>query len=221
MSSPHGKDIQYGGTNYYSHSLDNDFREAADVLRRLSSRLYALEYIDLTGCTKWAPALRWTGIDFTDQTDASSSLEDSPESTAHIQVEGIDWRTSWLKLHTLKLSSAITLTEASHFLQISSFAKGIQEAKATQKMLAWWMKKGGRKGEWVDVEHDNNDVYHEFWRGKTDQERKNRALLNMADNLKEVEEELVLMTSLFDQGGQEVQDEEREVYDGRDSDRLS
>lgn len=36
MSPSRGRDIQYGGTNYYSHSLDSDFREAASILRRLA-----------------------------------------------------------------------------------------------------------------------------------------------------------------------------------------
>jgi hypothetical protein len=37
MSPGRGRDVQYGGTNYYSHSLDSDFREAASILRRLAS----------------------------------------------------------------------------------------------------------------------------------------------------------------------------------------
>jgi hypothetical protein len=37
MSSSYGKDVQYGGTNYYSHSIDADFREAAAILRRLAT----------------------------------------------------------------------------------------------------------------------------------------------------------------------------------------
>ncbi len=53
VQTKHGQDIQYGGTNYYSHTLDNDFREAADILRRLADRLPGLEYLDLTGCVDW------------------------------------------------------------------------------------------------------------------------------------------------------------------------
>lgn len=37
MSPSRGQDVQYGGTNYYSHSLDSDYREAASILRRLAN----------------------------------------------------------------------------------------------------------------------------------------------------------------------------------------
>lgn len=202
MSSPHGKDIQYGGTNFYSHSLDDDFREAADVLRRLANRLYALEYLDVTGCTKWVQALRWTGIDFHAQAEPTSSMGGMSHPSPHVQVEGIDWRTSWLRLHTLKLNSSVLLMESSPLPQISLYAKGVREARAASRMLAWWMKKGNRKGIWVDVEWDDKTLYDDFWRGRSDQDRMNRVLLDSADSTKEIDEEIVLMTSLFDQGGQ-------------------
>lgn len=37
MSPNRGRDVQYGGTNFYSHSIDSNFREAASILRRLAS----------------------------------------------------------------------------------------------------------------------------------------------------------------------------------------
>ncbi len=49
--------MQYGGTAAYSHSLDDDWAEAVAVLHRLSQNLYGLEYLDLTGCGPWLPAL--------------------------------------------------------------------------------------------------------------------------------------------------------------------
>lgn len=92
MASRYAKDVQYGGTNYYSHSLDGDFREAAEVLRRLAGKLYNLEYLDLTGCADWIRALRWVG----DGDDAD---------------RGVDWGTQWVKLHTLKAHSGLTLSD--------------------------------------------------------------------------------------------------------------
>lgn len=80
MSSPYGKDIQYGGTNYYSHSLDNDFREAAAILKRLANHSYNLEYLDLEGCTDWLQALKWIG------------------------ESGIDWSSQWVKMKTISKS---------------------------------------------------------------------------------------------------------------------
>ena len=43
MSPSRGRDIQYGATNYYSHSIDSDFREAASILRRLASSKFMRE----------------------------------------------------------------------------------------------------------------------------------------------------------------------------------
>ncbi|KAH8597340.1 hypothetical protein B0O99DRAFT_478191, partial [Bisporella sp. PMI_857] len=85
MASPIGKNIQLGGRNIYSHSLDHDFREAASIMRRLAGLLYGLEYLDLSGCTDWAPALRWKG-------DGEM---------------GVDWSSHWAKLTTLKIKSGI------------------------------------------------------------------------------------------------------------------
>lgn len=92
MASRYAKDVQYGGTNYYSHSLDGDFREAAEVLRRLAAKLYNLEYLDLTGCADWIRALRWIGEG--DDCD-----------------RGIDWGTQWVKLQMLKVHSGLALSE--------------------------------------------------------------------------------------------------------------
>ncbi|KAH8775185.1 hypothetical protein BGZ57DRAFT_942082 [Hyaloscypha finlandica] len=105
VTSRFDKDIQYGGTGFYSHSLDNDFREASDVLRRLAGRLYGLEYLDLTGCAEWLRALRWTG--------------DVGEGG------GIDWGGQWVKLHILKLFSGVELNEEKREAHGSRFLKMI------------------------------------------------------------------------------------------------
>lgn len=57
VDSPLGRLFQYGGTGAYSHSLDNDWAEAVLLMRKLSKALYGLEYLDLTGCASWLPAL--------------------------------------------------------------------------------------------------------------------------------------------------------------------
>ncbi|KAJ9423830.1 hypothetical protein QL093DRAFT_2276850 [Fusarium oxysporum] len=69
VSSPQGR-YTYGGTNLYSHSLDHDWSEALLVLRMLSKNIYALEFLDLTGCCPWFPALMAeTGHDFVNWAD--------------------------------------------------------------------------------------------------------------------------------------------------------
>lgn len=82
MSSPQRGNIPYAGTNYYSHSLDDDWSEALLILRMLSKSMYALEFLDLTGCSSWAKAL---------------TLEDKD---SHDQV---DWAGDWGKVTTLRM----------------------------------------------------------------------------------------------------------------------
>lgn len=61
MASVHGRPVNYGATGYYAHTLDNDWSEAAGILRRLSISLYALEWLDLDGCNEWIRALVYSG----------------------------------------------------------------------------------------------------------------------------------------------------------------
>ncbi|KAK3319327.1 hypothetical protein B0H66DRAFT_623999 [Apodospora peruviana] len=87
--SAQGRVVQYGGTGPYSHSLDNDWSEAVMVARRLSKSLYELEYLDLTGCAGWSPAL-W--------------------SSAEHDV--VDWVGQWGKISTILLYPGYELGEA-------------------------------------------------------------------------------------------------------------
>jgi len=48
----------FGGTDMYS-AFDNDWREAAGILRSLSRNLYCLTWLDLSGCGPWLTALTW------------------------------------------------------------------------------------------------------------------------------------------------------------------
>ncbi|PMD19237.1 hypothetical protein NA56DRAFT_660715 [Hyaloscypha hepaticicola] len=153
---------------FLSHSLDNDFREASDVLRRLSGRLYGLEYLDLTGNSHWLRALRWTG-------DVG-------------EEGGIDWGAHWVKLHTLKLYSGVDLREVTEFADVVAFVQAYKEALATEDCLSWWMRKGRVTGErdgtrttWVEVVKGDLEQYEGLWQGEGVQERKRRAL----DALKE------------------------------------
>ncbi|KAK5719417.1 hypothetical protein LTR15_007940 [Elasticomyces elasticus] len=56
VSSRHSPDVRAGGTHYYS-SLDDDYIEAAALLRQLSSNLLCIQWLDLEGCADWFPAL--------------------------------------------------------------------------------------------------------------------------------------------------------------------
>lgn len=201
MSTRFGKDVQYGGTNFYSHTLDNDYREAADVLRRLASRLYSLEYLDLSGCSEWVKALRWTGLENKDPLEIHNEeyvLDLGAKEAVDREsiTQGIDWATQFLKLTTLKLSSNMILTPDSTALEIRAFVVNVKEAKATQKVLKWWMSRGNRAGKWVDVVYDDWTVYRDFWKGETGaEERRKRGLLHVLgfrNNTRDGDEDLQL-----------------------------
>ncbi|OAR00988.1 hypothetical protein LLEC1_05485 [Akanthomyces lecanii] len=88
VGSPQGHRIPYGGTNYYSHSIDHDWSEALLVLKKLSQSLYSLEYLDLTGCASWFKALK---------------LEE--------QHDYVDWVNNWGKITRLRLKMGWALAD--------------------------------------------------------------------------------------------------------------
>ena len=53
--TPHGN-VNYGASNFYS-AYDNDWSEAASILRRLGKSTYCLKWLDLVGCYPWVKAL--------------------------------------------------------------------------------------------------------------------------------------------------------------------
>ncbi|CAF9935327.1 MAG: hypothetical protein HETSPECPRED_009746 [Heterodermia speciosa] len=73
--SPAGN-IDYGASNFYS-TADDDFSEAAGVLKRLSKATYCLQWLDLTGCCEWLHVLR--------------------------EHDGPDWGGAWRGLETVKV----------------------------------------------------------------------------------------------------------------------
>jgi len=56
IASQHGPEVRAGGSHYYS-GIDQDFSEAASLLRQLSGNLLCLQWLDLEGCAEWVPAL--------------------------------------------------------------------------------------------------------------------------------------------------------------------
>ena len=60
--TPQGN-VNFGASNFYS-GFDNDWTEAASILRRLSKSTYCLKWLDLTGCFPWVQALKYDLIDW-------------------------------------------------------------------------------------------------------------------------------------------------------------
>ncbi|KAF3055744.1 hypothetical protein GL218_07271 [Daldinia childiae] len=133
MASPlTGRTVQYGGTGPYSHNLDGDWSEAILVLKRLSKSLYSLEYLDLTGCGDWFPALR-------------------EESDGDFTIDFVDWVGDWGKITTLRLCSGYALSDYSLDGQVLRFADWIESATAVEKHIR--AQRSGR-GRWITVEKD-------------------------------------------------------------------
>ena len=123
--------IRLSGTGFYSHTLDNDFDEASNILRRLSLNTVCLEWLDLEGCSSWWPALIWGRGPVSNQNSelqstlpAASDLEDAsqpntesqdarPSSVQAIEAAsewcsqmsfGPDWNGPWRSVRYLRLS---------------------------------------------------------------------------------------------------------------------
>jgi hypothetical protein len=136
MSSQYTSNAQYGGTNFYSHTVDSDWSEATSILRRLSNALYSLFYLDLSGCSDWFRALRW-------------NYTDSP---------GIDWVSRWGSVRTVRMHSLLTPSPSSPTIKrdILRYKNAILNALELEKHVR-------RKRGWICVETDEWDRYDGLW----------------------------------------------------------
>ncbi|KAG6041376.1 hypothetical protein E4U41_004680 [Claviceps citrina] len=112
ITAPHGHSMAYGGTTMYSHSLDQDWGEALLVLRMLSSYLYKLEFLDLTGCAPWFEALqRRDGHDL------------------------VDWSGSWGKVTVLRLSAGWKPGAEAMPSDRAAYAKAVDTARSVERHI--------------------------------------------------------------------------------------
>ncbi|OJJ47275.1 hypothetical protein ASPZODRAFT_1933471 [Penicilliopsis zonata CBS 506.65] len=77
--------FSYSGTDSYS-ALENNWIEAATVLRKLSRSTYCLKWLDLEGCGDWYAALSWDG-----------------NNEAYSTPTGPEWNGSWRNVEWLGL----------------------------------------------------------------------------------------------------------------------
>ena len=103
--------VALGGSHFYS-DLDDDWHEAANVLRRLSVHTYSLTWLDLEGCA-WLPALTW-------RSDALQSVSrssgDPDEWQYHTASPGPDWNDAWRRVAYLHVFQG-WIPAATHALQ--------------------------------------------------------------------------------------------------------
>jgi hypothetical protein len=137
-----GTTTNYGATNPYSHLLDDDWAEAAALLKRLSRALYSLEYLDLTGCGDWIPALR-------------------KEADGDIVRISVDWAGDWGKVTTLRLCSGYEADPRSA-TQLQRLSSWKRQALLVERHIR--AQRAGQ-GRFITVEVDDiadaPDVMHE------------------------------------------------------------
>jgi hypothetical protein len=83
--------VSLGGSHFYS-DLDDDWHEAANVLRRFSVNTYSLQWLDLQGC-HWLKAL-------TSRPQHSESMSQQQLETwsSTCTVPGPDWNDAWRRI---------------------------------------------------------------------------------------------------------------------------
>jgi hypothetical protein len=142
--------VVYGGSDMYT-AHDNDWREAAGILRTLSRSLYCLEWLDLTGCGSWFDALRWTP-------PATSSSDDVSENV------GPEWNGGWRGLRTLILRVGWQPAPSEHNPEADLRYHIQRQTRAEIKLSAEHVASHLRSirksvgGSWLDVQHEDEPM---------------------------------------------------------------
>ena len=150
--TPQGN-VNYGASNYYS-AYDNDWSEAAAIIRRLGKSTYCLKWLDLVGCYPWVKALE--RVDWSDSLQALETVrigqgwipecfkDDADERAWHAtilraQVPPLDAlavrrradAVSWarIEVETLSLETSINARIAANMERSSSQARATQTAR--------------------------------------------------------------------------------------------
>lgn len=132
---PQGNAVQYAGTGFYSHSLDQDWSEAVNILRTLGRRLYQLEYLDVTGCGAWFPA-----------------LVRSAEAVDGEEVSGVDWVGDWAKVVVVRMGSGVRVTGEESEREKERLRAGVEMAGEVERHVT--ARRAG-KGRIITVERDD------------------------------------------------------------------
>ncbi|KAJ5835435.1 hypothetical protein N7447_001461 [Penicillium robsamsonii] len=82
-------------------ALDDNWAEAASILRQLSRSTYCLKWLDLEGCGEWLPALKWVGKD-------PDGFPQSPNAI------GPEWNGSWRDVEWLGIGPGFLDLTNSH-----------------------------------------------------------------------------------------------------------
>ena len=146
--------VRYGATDFYS-ALDQDWSEAASIIRRLSKSTYCLQWLDLTGCHMWIRALAYPEIDWTGAWCALETINVSQGWVPACLREGSDgraWRIVYYSWEGDKAQPAArqmlkdwVAVERSTILLERHVNANIASASATAQGLDWEAQQ-----PWVD-----------------------------------------------------------------------
>lgn len=167
MTSQYGR-VNLGGTHFYSE-MDNDWQEAANILRRLANNTYCLKWLDLCGCD-WVPALTW-GIDG-DELRLHSLPSTSRQGYAgdwniRNAAPCPDWNGSWGQVTHINISqgwmphnvnairalpAGMLSCELLSYLRSESGQKMLEKIPPTEGQTAPQIRR------WIEKESDNRNI---------------------------------------------------------------
>lgn len=174
--SKHSRPVSLGGTNVYT-GYDEDWHEAATILRSLSKNLYCLKWLDLEGC-KWYGALTWgmknprpgrtragslsssleseaslaSSVRSDQQTPSERSTEEWQENHA---MPGPDWNGSWRNVEYVNLSQGWIPRDISAIRRLPAGLLGCE--------LLGYLRERQDAGEILDPGMDISDQQLRYW----------------------------------------------------------
>lgn len=133
--------VSLGGTHFYSE-LDDDWHEAANILRRLSLNTYCLRWLDLEGCI-WLPALTWD-LPSNSQPRVSGHRGSRNDDWVRPSTSpGPDWNAAWRQIEYVNLFQGWI---PSHTKSLQNMPAGVVPAQ-----LMRWLREHGKKEEVKDL----------------------------------------------------------------------
>lgn len=150
MISKHAKPVALGGSNIYSE-LDDDWHEAANILRRLSLNTYCLKWLDVEGCS-WYKALVW---DYPDDSRFERPGTNADEWVQSSACPGPDWTEAWRQIEYLNLFQG-WIPSNTHSLR--SMPAGVLPAQ----LLSWLREHGDDEEYQEKFRGDNNWTVNEW-----------------------------------------------------------
>jgi hypothetical protein len=149
MVSNHTR-VSLSGSSFYA-DLDDDFHEAANILRRFSINTYSLQWLDLEGCT-WRRALTWRR-----QSDQDSAVPEAPRarmdawSDPESAAPGPAWNGAWQRLTYLNLFQGWL---PAHEQSLQNLPGGV-----IPMQLMRWLREHGQEQQWkLDTTERGNGI---------------------------------------------------------------